>query len=151
MILVFLSLLTAGWAQTSASPAVKPKPAPVPAAKPAPVAVKPAPAPSAKPVATATAKPVPVSGNIEQGKRAYMAVCIQCHNKDPNKKGSLGPELVDSPLSIMEYKVANGAYPATLPPGFVPKRKTKAMRKLPNSVKDVSHIHAWIQSVKAKK
>lgn len=92
-----------------------------------------------------------VKPNVEQGRKAYMAVCIQCHNRDPNKKGNLGPELVDSPLSIMQYKVANGIYPATLPAGFVPKRKTKAMRKLPNSVKDVPNIHAWIQSVKLKK
>lgn len=92
----------------------------------------------------------PTQAQLEAGKRAYMAVCIQCHNRDPNKKGSLGPELVDTPLEVMKYKVANGVYPPQLPAGYVPKRKTKAMRKLPNSVKDVPNIHAWIQSVKAK-
>lgn len=127
MIFLFLSILTAGWAQTSARPAA----VPAPAKKPTPV--------------------VAVKPDIALGKKAYMAVCIQCHNRDPNKKGNLGPELVDSPLEIMQHKVAHGVYPAVLPKGFVPKRKTKVMRKLPNAVKDVVHIYAWIQSVKAKK
>ena len=89
------------------------------------------------------------AATLERGKRAYMAVCIQCHNKDPNKKGAIGPELIDAPIEVMNHKVATGVYPDVLPEGFVPKRKTKAMRKLPNSVKDVPDIYAWIQSVKA--
>mgnify|MGYP003390260105 CR=1 FL=1 len=107
---LFLSLVTSGWAQARAHPVSQ--------------------------------------SQLDAGRRAYMAVCIQCHNKDPNKKGSLGPELTDAPLEIMQYKVAHGTYPTTLPTGYIPKRKTKAMRKLPNSVKDVANIHAWIQSVK---
>lgn len=99
-------------------------------------------------------KAEPIESNstvsIEAGKRAYISACIQCHNRDPNKKGSLGPELVDAPLELMKIKVATGRYPDVLPPGFVPKRSTKVMRKLPNSVKDVPNIHAWIQSVKNK-
>ena len=100
---------------------------------------------SARPVAS-----VP-KGDVAKGRIAYMT-CTQCHNKDPNKKGPIGPELVDAPYEIMLWKVVNGGgYPATLPAGFVPKRKSKAMKKIPNSVKDVPNIYAWIQSVKLKK
>lgn len=89
--------------------------------------------------------------DLEKGRRAYLSVCIQCHNRDPNLKGPLGPELVDSPISIMQHKVVTGRYPEVLPKGYVPKRKTKLMRPLPKLEKDVPNIHAWIQSVKKKR
>ena len=88
---------------------------------------------------------------LEKGKRLYLSNCIQCHNKDPNMKGSLGPEMIDAPLSIMTAKVMTGVYPAVLPAGFVPKRKTKAMRKITKLEKDIPAIFAWVQSVKKKK
>lgn len=88
--------------------------------------------------------------DLEKGRRAYFSVCIQCHNKDPNVKGSMGPELIDAPFELMKHKVKTGRYPDKLPPGFVPKRKTKLMRPLPNLEKDVPVIYAWIQSVSKK-
>lgn len=88
---------------------------------------------------------------LDKGRRVYLSVCIQCHNKDPNIKGSIGPELVDAPLEVMTVKVKTGRYPEVLPKGFVPKRKTKIMRPLPRNEKDVPAIYAWIQSVSKKK
>ena len=88
---------------------------------------------------------------LDKGKRLYLANCIQCHNRDPNLKGSMGPEVVDAPLEVMYSKVMTGLYPAKLPAGFVPKRKSRAMRKIPKLEKDIPAIHAWVQSVKKKK
>lgn len=88
---------------------------------------------------------------LDKGKRIYLSTCIQCHNRDPNVKGSIGPEVVDAPLEVLTSKVMTGLYPAVLPAGFVPKRKTKAMRKLPQFKNDIPAIHAWIQSMKKKK
>jgi hypothetical protein len=88
--------------------------------------------------------------DLGRGKTIYLSACIKCHNKDPNVKGSIGPELVDAPLEIMAYKVANGKYPKDLPAGFVPKRKTNQMMKQPQYSKDVPSIHAYIQSLKKK-
>jgi mono/diheme cytochrome c family protein len=88
---------------------------------------------------------------LDRGALLYKSNCIQCHNKDPNLKGSIGPEMVDAPLEVMTSKVMTGAYPAVLPAGFVPKRKSKAMRKLPQLQKDIPAIYAWVQSVKKKK
>ena len=88
---------------------------------------------------------------LDKGKRLYMANCIQCHNRDPNLKGSVGPEMIDAPLEVMTSKVMTGVYPDVLPPGFVPKRKSRAMRKIPKLQKDIPAIHAWVQSVKKKK
>ena len=88
---------------------------------------------------------------LDKGKRLYLSNCIQCHNKDPNLKGSLGPEMVDAPLSVMTSKVMTGAYPAVLPAGFVPKRKSKAMKKIPKLKNDIPAIYEWVQSMKKKK
>lgn len=87
---------------------------------------------------------------IAKGKEVYTANCLTCHNKDPNVKGAIGPELVDAPLEVMVVKVKTGRYPEVLPEGFVPKRKTKQMRKFPQLEADVPAIHAYIQSLKKK-
>lgn len=113
------------------------------------VETKPAETTEAAPVAAPAVAAVethPV--DIEKGKEIYLSTCIQCHNKDPNVKGPIGPELVDAPLEVMQVKVVTGRYPDVLPEGFVPKRKTKQMRKFPNYEKDVPSIHAYIQSLK---
>jgi mono/diheme cytochrome c family protein len=86
--------------------------------------------------------------DIAKGKEIYLSTCIQCHNKDPNLKGAIGPEVTDTPLDVMQVKVVTGRYPDVLPAGYVPKRKTKQMRKFPNYAKDVPSIHAYIQSLK---
>jgi cytochrome c2 len=88
--------------------------------------------------------------DIEKGKAIYLSACIKCHNKDPNVKGPIGPEMVDAPIEVMQAKVATGRYPEVLPEGFVPKRKTKQMTKLPQYLKDVPSIHAYVQSIKKK-
>lgn len=86
--------------------------------------------------------------SIEKGRRLYLSHCIQCHNRDPNLKGSLGPEMVDAPLDVMTSKVMTGKYPEKLPPGFRPKRSTRAMRPIPKLKEDIPSIHAWVQSMK---
>ena len=89
--------------------------------------------------------------SIDRGRRIYLSTCIQCHNKDPNLKGSIGPEIVDAPIEVMHVKVMTGKYPDNLPAGFVPKRKSRAMRPLPQFKNDIPSIHAYVQSVKKKK
>lgn len=86
-----------------------------------------------------------------KGRRLYLSNCIQCHNKDPNLKGSIGPAMVDAPIEVMTSKVMTGLYPNPLPAGFVPKKTTKSMRKIPKLQKDIPAIYAWVQSVKKKK
>lgn len=104
----------------------------------------------AKPTAAATIEPVDPATLIAKGQEVYTKNCLTCHNKDPNVKGAIGPELVDAPLEVMVVKVRTGRYPDVLPAGFVPKRTTKQMRKFPNLEADVPAIHAYIQSLKKK-
>lgn len=89
--------------------------------------------------------------SLEKGKRLYISNCISCHNKDPNMKGAIGPEMVDAPLEVMTAKVMTGKYPEKLPKGFIPKRKTKLMRPITKLKNDIPSIHAWVQSVKKKR
>lgn len=91
------------------------------------------------------------SPDIEKGKRLFMANCLQCHNRDPNVRGSIGPEVVDAPLEVMTSKIMTGKYPDKLPEGFTPKRKTRAMRPIPKLKNDIPDIWAYVQSVKKTK
>lgn len=102
--------------------------------------------PNAKP----KVDPLDTLTGIERGDYIYHSVCIQCHNKDPNVAGSVGPIMVDAPQDVMYSKVMTGRYPDVLPPGFVPKRQTRAMRPLPHLEKEVPVIWAYVQSVKKK-
>lgn len=104
--------------------------------------------PEAAPVEAVAPSTAP---DLERGRKVWITTCNQCHNKDPNVKGAIGPEVVDAPLEVMLAKVKTGKYPDPLPPGFVPKRKTKAMRPLPQHEKDVPSIWAYVQSVKKNK
>ena len=88
---------------------------------------------------------------LDKGRRLYLSNCISCHNRDPNMRGAIGPEMVDAPLSVMTAKVMTGKYPEALPAGFVPKRKTKLMRPLVKLQNDIPAIFAWVQSMKKKK
>ena len=87
----------------------------------------------------------------DKGRRLYLSNCISCHNKDPNLKGAIGPEIVDAPVEVMTSKILTGVYPNPLPVGFVPKRKTKLMRKIPQLKNDIPAIYAWVQSMKKSK
>lgn len=104
-------------------------------------------APKAAPVVE---EPTSNEPDLERGRKVWITTCNQCHNKDPNIKGAIGPEVVDAPIEVMLHKVETGLYPDPLPPGFVPKRKTKAMRPLKQHVKDVPSIWMYVQSVKKK-
>ncbi len=94
-----------------------------------------------------SAQPTDQKKLIARGKAVYMANCIACHSKDPHKKGSLGPELWNSPLEVFQTKVITGN---TYPVGYTPKRKSKMMKKFPHLKNDVPAIHAWILSVTKK-
>ena len=55
-----------------------------------------------------TAETMDPAAMIAKGKEVYTKNCLTCHNKDPNVKGAIGPELVDAPLDVMLVKVKTG-------------------------------------------
>jgi mono/diheme cytochrome c family protein len=77
---------------------------------------------------------------IERGRRVYMANCIVCHNPDPTKAGSAGPEVAGVSRELLEARVVHGTYP----PGYTPKRRTKAMVPLPYLAPRLDDLAAFL-------
>lgn len=79
---------------------------------------------------------------INKGKALYTANCTACHNRDPKKNGTLGPDIFGSSLELLTLRILKLEYPK----GYVPKRKSKAMRKLPHLAKNIPAIHAFLNT-----
>jgi len=92
----------------------------------------------------------PSQAELDKGRRVYFSNCISCHNKDPNLKGAVGPEIKNVPYEVLESKILTGKYPEKLPAGFVPKRKTKLMKPIPKIKNDLKVLHQWIEAMNAK-
>lgn len=80
----------------------------------------------------------------EKGKAIYTAKCISCHNANPAKKGSVGPDIADANLSLLILKTQHRKYPA----GYKPKRKTNMMPKIPLKEKQLMDLYEYISSFK---
>ena len=85
--------------------------------------------------------------SLSVGKSIYMQNCIKCHGSNPNYAGSLGPDLVSTPIDVLKSKVVDGTYPEY----YEPKRKSKLMPKFPKLSRDVESLHLYIESFKGVK
>ena len=47
----------------------------------------------------------------EKGKIVYYANCISCHNYNPKKPGSIGPQIYRSSKELLSKKINYGIYP----------------------------------------
>ena len=63
------------------------------------------------------------NSNADAGKALFISKCTQCHNKNPSKPGSVGPDIADSSFELLKLKTQQRKYPA----GYKPKRKTLVM------------------------
>lgn len=82
--------------------------------------------------------------DIQEGKRVYIINCVRCHNSNPNKPGTIGPDLVTTPLEVFRTKVSTGLYPS----GYASKRRTRIMPKFPKLKDKTDLIYKYIQSLK---
>ncbi len=76
----------------------------------------------------------------ERGRRVYLANCITCHNPDPTKPGSKGPEIAGASRELLEARVLHGTYP----PGYTPKRTTREMVPLPYLAAKIDDLAAFL-------
>lgn len=74
----------------------------------------------------------------------YKNQCMQCHNANPNKAGSIGPDLVSTPKEAFMLKVVEGRYPED----YTPKRKTKVMPVFKKYKDDVEALYNYVQTFK---
>ena len=80
--------------------------------------------------------------DIEKGRMVYFANCVSCHNNNPKKPGSIGPEVYGVSIDVLTQKIVSGKYPEN----YRPKRTSKIMPPMPNLKKEISNLHAFINS-----
>jgi mono/diheme cytochrome c family protein len=80
------------------------------------------------------------AGDVERGKRIYLANCVACHHSDPARNGPIGPAIQGSSRALIEARVITGTYP----PGYTPKRQTKAMPPMPYLKSAVPDLAAFL-------
>ena len=85
---------------------------------------------------------VALTTDIEKGRMVYFANCVSCHNNNPKKPGSIGPEVYGASIDVLAQKIVFGKYPEN----YSPKRTSKIMPLMPHLKKDISKLHAFINS-----
>ena len=83
----------------------------------------------------------PLSPEAAKGKAVYAANCTACHNANPAKAGSLGPDVMGSSRDLLEARVVRGTYPT----GYAPKRSSTLMQPMPNLAADIDALAAYLQ------
>ena len=85
---------------------------------------------------------VALTTDIEKGRTVYFANCVSCHNNNPKKPGSIGPEIYGVPIDVLTQKIVSGKYPEN----YRPKKPSKIMSSMPNLKNEISNLHAFINS-----
>ena len=85
---------------------------------------------------------IALTTDIEKGRMVYFANCVSCHNNNPKKPGSIGPEVYGASIDVLTQKIVFGKYPEN----YSPKRTSKIMSLMPHLKKEISNLHAFINS-----
>ena len=85
---------------------------------------------------------VTLTTDIEKGRIVYFANCVSCHNNNPKKPGSIGPEVYGVAIDVLTQKIVSGKYPGN----YRPKRPSKIMPSMPHLNTEISNLHAFINS-----
>ena len=80
--------------------------------------------------------------DIEKGRMVYFANCVSCHNNNPKKPGSIGPEVYGVSIDVLTKKIVSGKYPEN----YKAKRPSKIMPAMPHLNKEILNLHAFINS-----
>ena len=82
------------------------------------------------------------SSDPGKGKSVYYANCTSCHNYNPKKTGSIGPDVYGSSIELLKNKVLYGKYPKN----YQAKRTSGIMPLYPHLNKQISNLHAYLNS-----
>ena len=72
----------------------------------------------------------------------YYANCVSCHNNNPKKPGSIGPEVYGVSIDVLTQKIVSGKYPEN----YRPKRTSKIMPLMPHLNSEISNLYVFINS-----
>ena len=75
-------------------------------------------------------------------KSIFINKCAKCHNINPTKPGSIGPDIAGSSLELVTLKTQKREYPKN----YKPKRKTKIMPIVKLTIKEIQQIHNYLNS-----
>ena len=100
---------------------------------PAPGAAAPQPAPGAP--------GAPRAGDPEKGRQVWLAQCVQCHHRDPEKVGPVGPAVKGASAALVEARVLRAGYP----PGYTPKRDSRVMLARPDLAGSVADLASFLR------
>jgi mono/diheme cytochrome c family protein len=81
-----------------------------------------------------------------EGRKIFLTRCASCHNQNPTKPGSIGPDIADSSLELVTLKTQKREYPK----GYIPKRKTRIMPRIPLNETQIKSVHEYIRSFLVK-
>ncbi|MDV6234040.1 cytochrome c [Leptospira ellisii] len=79
---------------------------------------------------------------VSQGKGLYVTNCSACHNQNPAIDGAVGPAIKGSNLELLKARIVSGTYP----PGYVPKRQSQIMTRLPLNDDQIKSIEAFLNA-----
>ena len=85
---------------------------------------------------------ITLTTGVEKGRMVYFANCVSCHNNNPKKPGSIGPKVYGASIAVLAQKIVFGKYPEN----YSPKRTSKIMPLMPHLKKEISNLHAFINS-----
>jgi mono/diheme cytochrome c family protein len=77
---------------------------------------------------------------LARGRQVYQNVCTACHARNPNLPGPMGPAVAGASLELLQAKVLRNEYP----PGYTPRRETRAMVPLPHVEPDLPALAAYL-------
>ncbi len=80
--------------------------------------------------------------SADRGRTIYQTQCTACHNRDPKKPGSIGPEVFGSSRELLEARIMKAEYP----PQYQPKRNTHSMAALPHLKNEIDSLHSYLNS-----
>ncbi|MEO5970075.1 MAG: c-type cytochrome [Bdellovibrionia bacterium] len=76
----------------------------------------------------------------ERGRTVYQTQCTACHNSDPRRAGSIGPEVFGSSRELLEARVLRAECPA----GYKPKRETHQMAAFPHLKAEIDSLTTYL-------
>ena len=85
---------------------------------------------------------ITLTADIKKGRSVYFVHCASCHNLNPKKPGSIGPAVYGASIDVLIQKIVSGKYPEN----YRPKRTSKIMPLMPHLNKEISNLHAFINS-----
>ena len=78
----------------------------------------------------------------KKGKLTYISRCIACHNSDPRKPGSVGPEVWGSSQELLKMRIIYGKYPVD----YKPKRTSQMMVAMPDLANDIEALYVYLNN-----